>query len=200
MVDFLNAADEIEKHGSKLPHWQQGEVMQFVTFRLGDSIPAIKLSDWRAQRSIWLSFHPKPWSPEIEKEYHQRFTKRMEGWLDEGAGSCLFKDPENRKILEEVLLRFQGDRVEHHAWVVMPNHVHLLFTPKDSLESLIKAWKGATARRINQGSIWQKNYRDTLIRDGRHFENAVRYIRRNPDKLRGGTFTWWEGPRAKAVP
>ena len=26
-------------------------------------------------------------------------------------------------------MRFQGERVVHHAWVIMPNHVHLLFTP-----------------------------------------------------------------------
>lgn len=155
MADFLNAADEIEKHGAQLPHRQQGEVMQFVTFRLGDSIPAIKLTDWREQRAIWLNFHPKPWSQEMENEYHQRFTKQMESWLDEGVGSCLFKYLENRRIMEEVLLRFQGDRVEYHAWVIMPNHVHLLFTPRDTLESLIKAWKGATARRIGQGSIWK---------------------------------------------
>ena len=43
MADFLNESGEILKHGAKLPHWQQGEVMQFVTFRLGDAMPAGKL-------------------------------------------------------------------------------------------------------------------------------------------------------------
>ena len=37
--DFLHPDHEIEKHGAKLPHWKQDEVMQFVTFRLGDSLP-----------------------------------------------------------------------------------------------------------------------------------------------------------------
>ena len=36
MADFLDESGEIQKHGTKLPHWQQGEVMQFVTFRLGE--------------------------------------------------------------------------------------------------------------------------------------------------------------------
>ena len=93
----------------------------------------------------------------------------------------------------------QGVRVEHHAWVIMPNHLHLVFTPRIPLETLMKAWKGTSARRIGQGSIWQKNYRDTLIRDGGHFANAVRYIRRNPAKLPEGTFTLWQGPKALAV-
>ncbi len=81
----------------------------------------------------------------------------------------------------------------------MPNHAHLLFKPMAPLEKLLQAWKGVSARRIGQGSIWQENYRDTIMRDGKHFENAVRYIRRNPAKLRASDFTLWESERAKSV-
>ncbi len=199
MGDFLNESQEILKHGERLPHWQQGDVIQFVTFRLGDSLPASKLRQWREHRETWLAHHPKPWSPEIEKQYHLRFTRQLENWLDEGAGSCLLSSPQYREILEGVLMLYQGVRVDHHAWVIMPNHLHLLFTPKQPLEKLIKAWKGTSARRIGQGPIWQQNYRDTLIRDSDHFANAVRYIRRNPATLKPGTFTLWQGPKALAI-
>lgn len=200
MSDFLNESDEILKHGATLPHWQQGEVMQFVTFRLGDAMPAKKLRQWKEELAIWHIHHPKPWLADQEQEYHRRFTWKLEGWLDEGAGSCLLNDPETRKVVEDVLMCFQGERVDHHAWVIMPNHLHLIFTPKNPIETLIKAWKGTSAHRIGLGSIWQKNYRDTLIRDSGHFTNAVRYIRRNPAKLRPEAFTLWQGPRALAVP
>jgi len=199
MADFLNESGEILKHGTILPHWQQGEVMQFVTFRLGDAMPATKLRLWKEELATWLAVHPKPWTPEKEEEYHQRFTWKLEGWLDEGAGSCLLSDPAYREIVGEVLMCFQGERVEHHAWVIMPNHLHLVFTPMIPIETLLKTWKGTSAHRIGQGSIWQKNYRDTLIRDGGHFANAVRYIRRNPVKLREGSYTLWQGLRALAV-
>ncbi len=199
MADFLNPSGEIWKHGPELPHWQQGEVMQFVTFRLGDAMPATKVRQWREARDIWRSHHPQPWSEDDEREYHRRFTCKLEYWLDEGAGSCLFRVPHAREIMTEVLMRFQGEKVEHHAWVIMPNHLHLLFSPTDPIEMLVKAWKGVSARRLGQGGIWQKNYRDTMIRDGGHFANAVRYIRRNPAKLLTGTFTLWEGQRALAV-
>ncbi|WP_367872712.1 transposase [Luteolibacter sp. Populi] len=199
MSDFLDGADEIQKHGRDLPHWQQGEVMQFVTFRLGDSMPESKIRKWKEERLFFLNRYPKPWSAEQEADYHKRFTWKLEGWLDEGAGSCLLQNPANRQILSDILMRFQSERVDHQAWVIMPNHVHLLFTPAVPLETLIKAWKGTSAHRIGQGSIWQKNYRDTLIRDSGHFGNAVRYIRRNPAKLRPDTFTLWESPRALAV-
>ncbi|RYD18573.1 MAG: hypothetical protein EOP88_22115 [Verrucomicrobiaceae bacterium] len=92
-----------------------------------------------------------------------------------------------------------GARADHHAWVIMPNHVHLLFTARHPIELLMKNWKGITARKIGLGSIWQKGYRDTMIRDGEHFGNAVRYIRRNSAKLRPGTFSLWESERARAV-
>lgn len=199
MSEFLDGSEEILRHGGKLPHWQQGEVIQFVTFRLGDAMPAAKLRQWKEERVIWHSQHPQPWTPELEIEYHRRFTRKLEGWLDEGAGSCILRDPTNRAALEGVLMCFQGERVEHHSWVIMPNHVHLLFTPMEPLEKLMQAWKGTSARRIGQGSIWQENYRDTMIRDSKHFANAVRYIRRNPAKLSPGTFTLWESDRAKAI-
>ncbi|WP_138087597.1 hypothetical protein [Phragmitibacter flavus] len=64
MSEFLNPFDEVDRHGSQLPHWQRDGVMQFVTFRLGDAMPQEKLRVWKREREIWLGLHPKPWTPE----------------------------------------------------------------------------------------------------------------------------------------
>jgi REP element-mobilizing transposase RayT len=199
--DFLNPDRQIQKHGDRLPHWQQGEAMQFVTFRLGDALPLSKVRHWKEQRRLWLATYPKPWDPETEREYHRRFTWKIESWLDQGAGSCLLKDPEARNILSDALMRFQGERVHHQAWVIMPNHVHLLFKPVVPINKLIQAWKYVSATAIGKGPIWQRNYRDTLIRDGDHFTNAVRYIRKNPvkAKLPEDSFTLWQSERAARI-
>ncbi len=199
--DFLNPDNHIQKHGDKLPHWQQEEVMQFVTFRLGDALPKAKVDHWREQRRLWISTYPKPWSVETEGEYHRRFTWKIESWLDQGCGSCLLKDSAAREILSNSLMRFQGERVEHQAWIIMPNHVHLLFKPLVPLEKLIQAWKSVSAAGIAKGPIWQRNYRDTLIRDVDHFINAVRYIRRNPikAKLQEDSFALWQSERAARI-
>ncbi|RYD39696.1 MAG: hypothetical protein EOP85_15515 [Verrucomicrobiaceae bacterium] len=173
--------------------------MQFVTFRLADSLPAKKLRIWRDERDEWTAMNPKPWSAEQEKEYQRRFVWHLEGLLDEGAGSCILKDAANRSIIEESLMKFQGVKVDHHAWVIMPNHLHLVFTPLMPLEKLIQIWKGYTSRKLGGGAIWQKNYRDTLIRDREHFGNVVRYIRRNPARLQPGTYSLWEGELARVV-
>lgn len=200
--DYLNPDAPIETHRGALPHWMQDEVMQFVTFRLGDSLPKDKILEWKTQSQAWRATWPPPWTPEVEVEYHKRFTAKLERWLDQGSGSCLLRDAAMREILGELFMRFQGERAEFHAWVIMPNHVHLLFKPIEPIEKLVQAWKSVSAKRIGKGSIWQPNYRDTLIRDSDHFQNAVRYIRKNPEKanLRAGTFTLWESERAKLIP
>jgi len=200
MSEYLDPFELIDRHGSKLPHWQQDDTMQFVTFRLGDSMPQAKLHQWMEDRKVWLQNHPAPWTPEVESDYHRLFTWKMEEWLDQGEGSCVLQDPTIRTIIEETLKFDHGTRAIHEAWVIMPNHVHLLFVAKVRIEILMKSWKGISARRIGNGRLWQKGYRDTMIRDTRHFENAVRYIRRNPIHLPEGTFSLWQSDRALAVP
>ena len=199
MSEFYNPEKKTAKHGDTLPHWQQGEVMQFVTFRLADSMPQAKLRQWRDNALAWKQANPEPWTDQQAKEYHRRFTWKLEQWLDQEHGSYILADPLVRTKVEQTLMHDEGTRACHHAWVIMPNHVHLLFTPLAPLPKIMQAWKGISARRIGQGSIWQRNYRDTLIRDAEHFANAVRYIRRNPAKLPAKTFTLWQSPRAASI-
>jgi len=61
--DFLDPSAEISKHGHRLPHWQQDIKMQFVTFRLGDSLPEAKVKQWKEERRIWLA----PQSHSVER-------------------------------------------------------------------------------------------------------------------------------------
>jgi hypothetical protein len=45
-MKFFDPRGDIDKTAHKLPHWQQGEVAIFVTFRLADSLPRELLDDW----------------------------------------------------------------------------------------------------------------------------------------------------------
>lgn len=187
----LNPLEEIERHGARLPHWQQTGLSFFVTFRLGDSIPKERLDRLEVEREVWRVRNPPPLSPELERDYHERFSKLVDAWLDELHGACILRDGQLRSLLSEVLLRFDGVRLGVHSFVIMPNHVHVLFTIGEGgkLEAVVKAWKGASARAINEvrgthGELWQGDYFDRLIRDGEHFWNCARYIRRNPKKAK----------------
>jgi REP element-mobilizing transposase RayT len=73
----------------------------------------------------------------------------------------------------------------------MPNHVHCVLIQNNDwpLEKVLHSWKRFTARSINQligrdGTLWQTDYFDRLVRDENHFANCVRYIRNNPPKAR----------------
>ena len=186
---FADPNGEIDKHWKNLPHWQQDGATFFVTYRLADSLPDSLLRAWRSERTLWLALHLKPWSEDTEAEYHKRFSSEIDRWLDAGHGGCVLRAAEVAGIVAEVLRCFDGARYCFHAWVVMPNHVHLLFSLNAGrrLEDEIKLWKGVSARRINRllsrsGMLWMPDYFDRLIRDERHFWNCARYIRRNPLK------------------
>jgi len=120
-----------------------------------------------------------------EKEWR----KRIEGCLDSGYGNAWLKSPALAGIVQAAMLFFDGTRYRLHAWVVMPNHVHAVLTPKTAFDlgSILHSWKSYTASKCNEllgrdGSFWQKEYFDRFIRDQLHFERAVAYVEFNPVK------------------
>ena len=127
----LDKEAEIVKKRRNLPHWEQGGCTYFVTFRLADALPQTRLRDLVEERTRWLQFHPKPWTPEVWGEYRKHFGDPVQKWLDAGYGSCVLRRAEVRKIVEDALRHFDGDRYELGEFVVMPNHVHVLVTPKE---------------------------------------------------------------------
>ncbi len=205
-LPFLNPDHAIEMHANYLPHWQQGDVWIFVTWRLADSIPAERLRGWVAEKEAWLKAHPRPWDVEgrTEREFHERFSARIEAWLDAGEGSCALRDPAIRAMVQGALQHFDGERYDLGDFVIMPNHVHVLFRPRDGhpLGKILHSWKSFTAKKINAalnqtGACWQEDYWDRLIRNERHFAACQRYIAQNPVKaqLRDDEFTLREPGR-----
>jgi len=77
---------------------------------------------------------------------------------------------------------------ELHAFVVMPNHVHLLATALVPIPRLVRMLKNVTAIQANRilGNVgkrfWQEEYYDHWVRDGEEFERIKRYIEANPAK------------------
>ena len=207
-MKFFDPRAEIGFSKNRLPHWQQEGAVYFVTFRLADSVPRHLLRQWNEEKEVWRRLHPPPWTEANEREYHARFSAAMERWLDAGHGACVLREPACAGIIAEVLRHFEGERCTQWAWVVMPTHMHGVFTVRTghTLEALLHSWKLFSARRINAlngktGRLWQKDYFDRLVRDAEHFARCVRYIRRNPVKagLRAGEFLLWESERAREV-
>ncbi|MCY3776831.1 MAG: transposase [Candidatus Aminicenantes bacterium] len=198
---YFDHYGEVAVTANRLPHWQQDNVLVFVTWRLGDSLPQTKLDQWKEERKIWLKRHPRPWDVKTAIRYHKRFSRRIEDWLDRGSGSCVLKAPALANMVADALRHFDGERYELVSFVVMPNHVHVLFRPLGShaIPKIVKSWKWFTARKINKkigtsGRFWQEDYWDRLIRHPLHFSKCVEYIRENPTKagLSDGQFLLFE--------
>ncbi len=84
--------------------------------------------------------------------------------------------------------RRQG-RFELHAFVLMPEHVHLLLTPAPSitLERSLQFIKGGYSYALGvelgrKGEVWQRGFTDHRIRDAADFDGHRRYIHENPVK------------------
>ncbi len=190
---FFNPYDEIKIHQGNLPHWQQEDVFYFVTFRLADSIPKEKVEQLRQERETWLKNHPKnkegKYSTEELKEYYRLFSKRVEEWLDKGAGGCILREEKYAQIIADALLCFNNQRYILDKWVVMPNHVHVLVKPLKNynLTDILHSWKSYTANQINKyaggkGQLWMHESYDHIVRNREAFEAIRNYIRQNPAK------------------
>ena len=90
------------------------------------------------------------------------------------------------------VLRENQQRMNLHCAVVMPDHVHLLFTIRANgekdypLADIMHGIRGASAHRINRllqrkGQVWEEEFFDRLLRFG-EFEPTVEYICFNPVK------------------
>lgn len=155
-----------------LPHYDKPGLVQAVTFRLADSLPKEKRSEWEHLLQI------------IDDGERIR---QIEDYLDRGAGSCILRQPECAEIVQNALLHFDDERYRLIAWCVMPNHVHILFETfaGHPIGKVIHSWKTFTAREINKlhgqsGQLWQDDFFDTFMRDDEHQAAVVTYIERNP--------------------
>ncbi len=115
---------------------------------------------------------------------------------------------EEQKLVLEHIIEGNEKFYTLIAAVVMPDHAHLLLTPKEeySLSRIMKGIKGASARQVNlrrkdtnvrstkrgtSGSIWQDESFDRIVRDQNELNEKLSYMLNNPVK-RGLTESPWD--------
>ena len=142
-----------------IPHWEAGERPQAITFRLADSLPSAVLKRWEEE----LARLP------VDEAWAKR-RARIENALDSGHGNVFLQDPKIAEVVENAFLHFDAKRYRLHAWVIMPNHVHVLITPSAgyALSAITHSWKSFTAKQANKmlartGAFWATEYFDRAI-------------------------------------
>jgi putative transposase len=100
-----------------------------------------------------------------------------------------FRNERWAKLMVETLAHYGGKNYDLHAFVVMHDHLHFVFSPYESLEKAVQMIKGGfsfKARRAFEwkGDIWTVGYSDHRIRDEEDWIRHIDYIRKNPREAR----------------
>jgi putative transposase len=97
----------------------------------------------------------------------------------------LFQTETNANLFLDILqhYRIQG-LYKLHAYVAMPDHVHLLLTTDDLPKSMKHIRGGFSHRLSSKLDVWQRGYADHLVQTREEFESRRIYIHQNPVRAR----------------
>jgi REP element-mobilizing transposase RayT len=163
-----------------LPHFDVPNLIQFVTFRLTDSVPDELLRGWQTQLSYL--------EPSARRNQIESLVMK---YIDKGEGKCYLRNPKIAALVEECLLYRDGERYNLLSWSIMPNHLHAMIEvlPSSNLSRIFHSWKSYAAHEANkilgiEGDFWFREYFDRYIRDSDHYDRVQAYIEFNPVKAK----------------
>jgi putative transposase len=151
----------------KLPHWVPDSAIIFITWRLAGSAPPTR---------------PEILTAEIPFAEQDRILDRTR------EGPFWLRDSRIAKIVLDALLYGESPRDLYtlYAWVIMPNHVHVVFEPKAPLPDIMQWLKGRTSRVANRilgrtgKPFWQDESYDHWIRSTQELDEVIAYVETNP--------------------
>jgi putative transposase len=176
----------------KLPHWIPENSIIFITWRLAGSTPPASPKILTAENTGRIAF--------AEQDKILDRTREGPFWL---------RDPRIAKIIENALHYGENPRGLYtlYAWVIMPNHVHVVFEPKAALPHVMQWLKGRTSRLANRilgrkgTPFWQDESYDHWIRSGKELQEVVAYVENNPVNaglVESAEYWLWSSARKKA--
>jgi REP element-mobilizing transposase RayT len=153
----------------RLPHIYPEGGWLFVTWHLHGSLPQ--------------ALYPPPGKPSAGKAFVW-----MDRYLDTTRqGPMYLRQLEVAALIVEALRRGLAMKLyELRAFVIMGNHVHVLFRPEQQASRALQWLKGTTAREANQflsrtgKPFWQRESYDHWVRDERELARIAAYIENNP--------------------
>ena len=104
------------------------------------------------------------------------------------ARRALFTRTANADLLLQIITHYRNQgRYLLHAFVIMPEHLHILITPSEdqTIERCMQCIKGGFSHTIRTklpGTIWQPSFHAHRIRDAEDYLRQTQYIARNPQK------------------
>jgi len=201
-----------EYYHRHLPHWQPVGATFFVTFRLKGTLPFEVIQTLKEEREREKKVVAKLAKEERTKQNYlneRLYFGKWDNLLDRAEfGPRWLSQPEIAEIVKEALHYRNGSEYDLFAFCIMSNHVHVVFAPLESklgcqpdlylqtpLNTIMQSLKRHTARKANivlgrEGTFWQDESYDHVIRDSGEFERIVNYLLENP--VKAGLVSKWE--------
>ena len=96
----------------------------------------------------------------------------------------LFQTERNAELLIRILQdNRQKGRFQLHAYVIMPEHIHLLMTPAEnvSIEKAMQFIKGGFSFKLKSAfDVWERSFKEHRIKNKQDYEHHKTYIEQNP--------------------
>ncbi|AFL90160.1 transposase [Terriglobus roseus DSM 18391] len=96
----------------------------------------------------------------------------------------VFQRDTSARLMFDVLQHYRSI-YKLHAFVIMPEHLHVLLTPMVTLERAMQCIKGGFSKRYHDAGgkhapVWQRGFADHRVRDRTDYESRKMYIEQNP--------------------
>ncbi len=121
---------------------------------------------------------PRYYAPGIVQHVIQRGNNRQDIFLNDE--DCAFF----WECLKDAAQKYE---CAVHAYIFMPNHIHLLVTPKkeNSVSKMLQSLGRKYVQYFNQtyertGTLWEGRYRSTVIEPDEYLFDVSKYIELNP--------------------
>ena len=182
-----------------LPHIQPPGATLFITFRLAGSIPleAQKQLEAEARRVDAILARISDPHKRAQRAYleQRRLFGKWDAALDTAtSGPFWLREPEVADLVAEALHYRHGRIYDLDAFCIMPNHVHVVYTPlrqEDgtyyAMPRIMHSLKGRSARKANlllgrSGDFWQHENYDHVVRNEAEWRRVITYVLNNPVK------------------
>jgi REP element-mobilizing transposase RayT len=174
----------------KLPHWHPDiseATFLFVTWRLAGSMPRSRVLQLAGESACPTTTTSAATTTRTSSA--GRAFLAFDREVDKAAfGPVWLRDDRVARVVADALLYGESGRHFYRlrAWVVMPNHVHVLLRPMTSMPVITRWVKGSTARQANLilgrtgEPFWQDESFDHRVRDEVELGRIVRYVEHNP--------------------
>ena len=180
-----------------LPHYQPPGATLFVTFRLANSIPAEVrerlLEEANQSKSALERITDRQKRAHEADLAQRRLFGKWDKALDTASnGPFWLRERPIAILVSQGLHHRNGQIYNLDAFCIMPNHVHLVFTPLPKVDgtyhamsAILHSLKRYTAHEANrllerQGDFWQHENYDHVVRDEAEWRRIVTYVLNNP--------------------